>query len=99
MLPDPWVVAQGVKHRCPTRRSLLQTMNKNHRRPFWVVWLQLGQPRRVRVLLWIYQPRESEPFRSLARNQHRNWCAKIDSQRKIAFIQSNSLRLEWINKL
>src|ERR1700730_12179098 len=99
MLPDPWVVAKGVNHRCPARRRFLQAVNENHRSPCGIEWLQLSQSGRVRVPLWIYHLRKSEPLRSLARDQHRGWRAKIDSQRKIAFAQGNSLRLEWINKL
>src|ERR1700720_707672 len=99
MLPEPVVITKGVNHRCPTRRRFLQAVNENHRSPCRIEWLQLSQSGRVRVLLWIYHPRKSEPLRSLARDQHCGWRGKIDSQRKIAFVQSNSLRLERINKL
>src|SRR4029077_5482827 len=98
MFLDRWIGLQSVNHRSPARRRFLQAVHENHRGTGRIELLKLDQPRLVRVLLRIQHTGKSNSFRPFARDQNRSRSAKINSQRKLAFVQCNALRLQWIDE-
>ena len=99
MPPDPGIVAERVDHRGPARSSFLQTVNENHRGASWIELLQLSQPRRICVFCgFIRRENPSRSGRSRAINIAVGALRSI-ANGKLAFADSNALRLQWIDKL
>src|SRR4029453_4102628 len=90
MLPDRWVMTEGVDHWRPARSCFLQTVNENHGRPRGIELLQPSQHGCIRIGSRVHDAREAKPLRAFTSNHDCRWRIKISGKRKGLLIQRDS---------
>ena len=90
MLPNRWVMTEGVDHWRPAGSCFLQAVNENHRRPRGIELLQPSQHRCICIGSRVHDTRETKPFGTFTSNQDCRGRIKIGRKRKNLFVQRDS---------